>query len=453
MRASSAAARALRDSSSRERRDPESSMLGIRTMFRCVLLICFIGAAGLAVAEPLTFDTALEIATRSSPDIAVQTASVEAAQSASVAAGRLPDPKLTIGVENLPVTGEDRGSLTRDFMTMRKVGLMQDVPNGGKRESRVAAAAADTERARAERRVRILTVRRDTALAWLARYYLERRGALFDELDRENQLFAQSVQAQFAGGRGMPADVVAPKQEAAEIADRRDELASEIAKSRAALRRWTGPAGDEPLAGDPPALAVDTEHLRGHIHEHPELAVFVPMTQMAQAQVHEAEAAKRPDWGVELSYGRRGSAFSDLVSLQFTLDLPLFARTRQDPQIAAKRQDLNRVESQRDAMLRDHTEELDAELAEYEMTTRQLARLREAHLPLAQQKVDYQFASYRAGKADLTAVLNARRELIDERLKDIELDGKRAATVAKLYFFYGPGATDPKARPDGEGSR
>jgi cobalt-zinc-cadmium efflux system outer membrane protein len=428
-------------------------MLGIRTMFRCVLLICFLGAARFAAAEPLTFDAALELATRSSPDIAVQTASVEAAQSASVAAGRLPDPKLTVGIENFPVTGEERGSLTRDFMTMRKVGLMQDVPNGGKRESRAAAAAADTERARAERRVSILTVRRDTALAWLARYYLERRGALFDELERENQLFAQSVQAQFAGGRGMPADVVVPKQEAADIADRRDELASEIAKSKATLRRWTGPAGDEPLAGDPPALALDSEHLRGHIHEHPELAVFVPMTQMAQAQVHEAEAAKRPDWGVELSYGRRGSAFSDMVSLQFTLDLPLFARTRQDPQIAAKRQELNRVESQRDAMLRDHTEELDGELAEYEMTTRQLARLRETHLPLAQQKVDYQFASYRAGKADLTAVLSARRELIDERLKDIELDGKRAATVAKLYFFYGPGATDPKARSGGEGSR
>ena len=428
-------------------------MLGIRTMFRCVLLICFIGAADLTAAEPLTFDAALDLATRSSPDIAVQTATVGAAQSASVAAGRLPDPKLTFGIENLPVTGEERGSLTRDFMTMRKVGLMQDVPNGGKRQSRAAAAAADTERARAERRVSILTVRRDTAVAWLARYYLERRGALFDELDRENRLFTQSVQVQFAGGRGMPADVVAPRQEAAEIADRRDELASDIAKSKATLRRWLGPAGDEPLAGDPPTLALDTEHLRGHIHEHPELAVFVPMTQMAQAQVHEAEAAKRPDWGVELSYGRRGSAFSDMVSLQFTLDLPLFARTRQDPQIAAKRQELNRVESQRDAMLRDHTEELDAELAEYEMTTRQLARLREAHLPLARQKVDYQFASYRAGKADLTAVLNARRELIDERLKDIELDGKRAATVAKLYFFYGPGATDPKALSDGEGSR
>jgi outer membrane protein TolC len=141
-----------------------------------------------------------------------------------------------------------------------------------------------------------------------------------------------------------------------------------------------------------------------------------------------------------------------MVSLQFTLDLPVFTRTRQDPQIAAKRQELTRVEAQRDAMLRDHTQALDSELAEYEVTTRQLARLRDVHLPLARQKVDYQFASYRGGKSDLTAVLNARRELIDERLKEIELEGKRATTVAKLYYFYGAGATDPKAL-SGEGSR
>src|SRR5262249_41634726 len=160
------------------------------------------------------------------------------------------------------------------------------------------------------------------------------------------------VQAQFAAGRGMPADIVEPQQEAAEIADRQDELAAEILKSRAALKRWVGAAADEPLAGEAPMLAVDAGHLRGPLHEHPDLAVFVPMTEMAQAEVHEAEAAKRPDWGVELFYGHRGPAFSDMVSLQFTLDLPLFPKTRQDPQIQAKRQQLTRVESERDAMLR-----------------------------------------------------------------------------------------------------
>ncbi len=417
-------------------------------MFKCILLVLLMGAASLASAEPLSFAAALEIATRSSPDIAVRTTSMDAARSAAVAAGRLPDPKLAVGIENLPVTGAEQWSLTRDFMTMRKIGVMQDLPNRAKRQAQTDAAEANIARAEAQRQVGILTVRRDTALAWLDRYYLERRGVVLDELERENQLFIQAVQAQLAGGRGMPADTVVPKQEAAEIADRRDELAAEITKSKAVLKRWVGAVADEPLLGEPPALRLDSQHLRDHVHEHPDLAVFVSMTQMAQAQVHEAEAAKRPDWGVELAYGRRGSGFSDMVTLQFTLDLPLFAKTRQDPIIQAKRQELDRVESERDAMLRDHTQELEGDLAEYDVVTRQLSRLREVHLQLAREKVDYQFASYRAGKADLTSVLVARRELIEQRLKEIELEQKRAAFAARLYYFYGPGAAETTSQAE-----
>jgi len=417
-------------------------------MLRFIVCSCLLGAASLVRADPLSFDTALQIAARSSPDIAEQVARVEAARSASIAAGRLPDPKLAVGVENLPITGREQWSLTQDFMTMRKVGVMQDIPNRAKREARTAVAAAAIGQAEAERRVSILTARRDTAMAWLERYYLERRQALFDELEHENELFSQAVQAQFAAGRGLAADIVGPKQEAAEIADRRDELAGEIARSTATLKRWVGDAADEPLQGEPPPMRVEIGELRGHVHEHPDLAVFVPMTQRAQAEVYEARAAKRPDWGVELSYGRRGSAFSDMVTLEFTVGLPIFSRTRQDPEIAAKRHELSSVESQRDAMLREHTQELEGDLTEYDVLTRQLDRVRDVHLPLAKEKVDAQMTSYRAARIDLGAVLSARRELINVRLKKIELEGKRAALAAKLYYFYGPGAAGVAATED-----
>ena len=56
-------------------------------MFRYTLLVSLGGVAGLAGAEPLSFEAALRIAERTSADIAVQTTSVEAARSASIAAG------------------------------------------------------------------------------------------------------------------------------------------------------------------------------------------------------------------------------------------------------------------------------------------------------------------------------------------------------------------------------
>jgi len=46
-------------------------------------------------------------------------------------------------------------------------------------------------------------------------------------------------------------------------------------------------------------------------------------------------------------------------------------------------------------------------------------------------------ASYRAGKGDLNAVVAARRELIEARLKQVEVEEQRALINARLYFAYG----------------
>jgi outer membrane protein TolC len=409
-------------------------------MFRFVVVVSLLLVPALARPDLLSLEAALALAEARSPDVAAQSAGVAAAHAAAVAAGRLPDPQLVVGIENLPVSGPERWSLTREAMTMRKVGLMQELPNGARRRAEADAARAAGERALAEQHVRRLEVRRDTALAWLERHYLERRVALLDALQRENTLFTAAIDAQLAAGRALPADALGPRAEATELADRRDELDAALARSRAGLRRWVGAAGDGPLAGEPPDFAIDGEHLRTHVHEHPDLAVFAPMTAMAQAEVHAAEAARRPDWGVELSYGRRAPAFGDMLSLQVTMGLPLFRHARQEPVIEARRQSLARVEAEREAMTLDHQRDLEGDLAGYAAQTRQLERLRTERLPLAQQKVDYQYASYRGGRIEIAAVLEARRELAETELRALDLEAARAAAAAKLYYIYGEGA-------------
>jgi len=400
------------------------------------MLFALVGLAGLTQAAPLTFKAALDLAERESPNIAAQTAAANAAQSAAIPAGALPDPKLLVGVDNLPVTGSNSWSISSDFMTMRKIGVMQEIPNSDKRRARIAAAEASVDTARTQRRAEQFKVRRDTALAWINRYYLERKRELLEDLDRENRLFADAVRAQIAANRGQVVDTVMPKQEAAELADRRDELVRDLTKANAVLRRFVGAEAEEPLAGDPPQLNIDADVLRQHLHQHPELETFASEARMAEAQVREAEAMKKSDWGVELAYERRGSQFSDMVSVQVTFDLPVFTKTRQDPQIAAKQQAVTKINAERDATLREHTSELENGLAEYNTLTRQLDRANHTLLPLAQEKVDLQYASYKAGKNDLTAVITARRELINQRLKVIDVTGQREAVAVKLYYTY-----------------
>jgi len=398
-----------------------------------------LGAAlsSLAPAAPLTFSAALDLAERQSPRLAAQSARIDAAQAAAVPAAALPDPKLVVGVENLPISGPDRGSLTQDFMTMQKVGVMQDVPNAAKRQARKDVAHAAVESESAKQRLARLIVRREAAKAWVHRFYLEKRLALFDELSRENRLLAATVNAQLAGGNAMAADAVLPRQEAAELDDRRDELTRERAAATAMLQQWVGPAADDPLVGDVPIHTIDAKRLRQHLNVHPEIALFEPMARMAEAEVREAEAAKQADWGMEFSYGRRGEAFGDMVSVQFTVDLPVFPTHRQDPHIRAKRSELTGIEAERAEMTRMHVAKLESQLAEYEMLTRQTERMHTQGLPLARETLDLQMAGYRAGSVPLTRVLDARRVWINQRLKAIALDGKRMAVAVQLHIFYG----------------
>jgi cobalt-zinc-cadmium efflux system outer membrane protein len=66
----------------------------------------------------------------------------------------------------------------------------------------------------------------------------------------------------------------------------------------------------------------------------------------------------------------------------------------------------------------------------------QLARVREQSLSLADERVRLTMASYAAGRADLGAVLIARRERVQTRLRAIELEGHRDALRAQLAYLF-----------------
>ncbi len=402
-----------------------------------VFLAVLAAAPSFAHAQrTLTMSQALDIAVARAPEVAARQASAEGAAAAQISAGQLPDPRLVLGLDNVPVTGPDPFSLTSDSMTQGKIGWAQEMLNAAKRKARSEVAQALTARERALLAAERQIVKRATALAWLNRYFAEKRLALFGALERENRVLQDTVNARVAAGRALPADAIATRQEALRLADRRDELELNVGRAQAALRRWVGDAADATLAGEPQIPTLDATHLRENLARHVELAVFEPMAQMAAAEAREAEAAKRGDWAWEVSYGKRSASFGDMVSVQVALELPLFNATRRDPQVFAKRKEVQRVEAEREEMLRKHAEEIETELATQEELSRKLARLRDDALPLADERVRLLMASYEAKRVDLGAVLSARGERIETRLKVIETDAALAGLRARLAYLF-----------------
>jgi cobalt-zinc-cadmium efflux system outer membrane protein len=398
---------------------------------RCFATIATLLALVDAHAD-LTMQDASRLAREQAPALLAQQHALAGAQSAQGAAGTLPDPRLTLGVDNLPITGPDRYSLTRDFMTMQRIGLMQEVPNRAKREAREAGAQARVERERAMLAAVQLAVQRDATMAWLAVYYAERRVAQLADLEHENRLLQDTLDARIAAGRAMPAERTMSHQEALALADRRDDAVRDVAKARATLRRWVGVRADEALEGEATVNTVSAEQVRADLHRHAELAPYTAMQAVAQAEAREVDAEQKGDWGWEVSYNKRGSQYSDMVSFQFVFDLPWQREQRQQPQLLAKQKEAQRIEVERDETMRRHREELETQLAELQALDSQHARLSGSGQALAAERVALTLASYQAGRGDLAAVLAARRDAVDTRLRVIDLDAQRAALRVRL---------------------
>src|SRR5687768_16130488 len=94
--------------------------------------VAFAGALALAVsayAQELTLEEALRLGEGQSPRLLAQRHALTAAEEQTGRATELPDPKLRLGIENLPVTGDDHFRYDRDFMTTRALGVLQEFPN------------------------------------------------------------------------------------------------------------------------------------------------------------------------------------------------------------------------------------------------------------------------------------------------------------------------------------
>lgn len=392
-----------------------------------------------AWASALTLDDALRLAQNNAPSLAAESAKLQAATQAAIPAGELPDPKLVVGLQNFPIGGPNRGTLYGDDMTEQMIGIQQQVPSRDKRKARIELADATVERTAAEGRIERLNVRQATAQAWIRAYAVERKEALFKDFYQQNRLLQDSVRAQLAGGRGQPSDAVIPRQEAAELAGREDELVQQRAQARAALKRWIGPAANEAPSGQLPNWPIDGRY---NLHQHPELQAFAPRTREAQARLREAKAQKTSDWSWEVDYQHRGREYGDMVSLQLSFDLPIFPGRRQNPGIAAKQAELDQLDAEREAVTREHTQQRDDDLAQYQRLDRAVQRSQDSLVPLAEEKVALSLAGYRAGKGDLLNLVGARRELVEARFKQIDALEQRALVGAQLYFAYGEASHD-----------
>ena len=393
--------------------------------------------AATARTQALTLEEALKIGETQSPRLAAQRHALNAAEQQTGRAGELPDPKLRLGIENLPVSGPDAWRTNSDSMTTRAIGLMQEFPGSGKRSARSARAARARDVERSMLYSQRATLRRDIALAWLDAHFSERSGVTVDRLVERLAAQADTASAGVARGRQSAADSFMLRSAVEQARDRLIDQERLIERARYQLAALLGEEIRRPL-GTPPDLdkLLHPRDLVARLEDHPELRVLDQRQELARADVELARASKRSDWSLEVGYGYRAPAFDNMLTVMVAIDLPWQAKDRQDRDVASRLAELEQVRAQMEDSRRMHQADVRGWLADYDAATRRLERFRTLLIPLAGERTQAALAAYRGGRGELSAVLEAQRAITETEIAALAVEAERAKAWANLSFLY-----------------
>jgi outer membrane protein TolC len=391
-----------------------------------------------AAPPPLTLAEAQRIALTHSLQLPGQDRAVDAAHDMAVAAGHRPDPVLSVGIDNLPVSGADRFSLGTDFMTMRRIGLSQEFTSADKLRLRSERFEGEARTARAEKDQASAALARDTALAWLERYYAQAAAALVDELAAQSRLEVTAAEGAYRTGRGTQADLLAARSALGQVEDRASDTGRRVRAATIVLGRWIGDAAQGPLADKPDTdtVQIDQDYLAADLSRHPTVAVKAAQEDVARLEAKLADAGRSADWSAAIAFQQRGPAYSNMVSVGISIPLQWDRKNLQDRELAAKLALADQAKAEREEALRAHVAETSAMLEEWKDNRQRQNRYQSELIPLARERTAAMVTAYKGGKAGLADVLAARRSETEIRLQALQLEADTARIWAQLNFLF-----------------
>ena len=415
---------------------------------RCLLAIALatapLGSAA-AADEPvplvpgriLTLEEAAALGRGEQPSVAAFEREAAASEEAAVAARTLPDPQISAGVQNYPVTGDVAFNPTRDDMTMYTIGVMREQVRRSRREAEAARLRAEAVVSRTEGSVQDRQIQRAVMIAWINAVEAAAKQRLLARVINDLEAGRRIMEAGIPTGASTPALAL---QAQAEVSLAEAELAGARgaeARARAELARWIGPAAHRPLPESIPGIAlpsgVDT---RGFVDEHPRVRLAEAQEQAARHQVDAARTERRPNLTWSVMYGWRPE-YGDMVSAQVTIPIQINRGRLQNRRIAEAEARADSARLRAEDARRELGGEYEAALADYRSAEAQLSILRDQAIPSLEASFEAAEARYAGGQGNLELPLNIVRRYVEAHIQSAEQQGRRARAAAEIIYLTG----------------
>jgi len=367
---------------------------------------------------------------------------VRVREARALQAGLLPNPDLSIEVENAGGSGDFKGADQAETT----LALGQLIELGGKRTKRRRVAELEASLAGWDYEVRRVEVFAQVARAFTSLLAAQERLRLADELFQLTNQALDSVARQVEAGAASSVERTRAEVAVATQTLERRSAEAELAAARARLAAtWGGrralfdeAEGDLFTVAAPPPR----ETILARVDANPELARWVQEIELRKAVVALEDAQRIPD--PVASVGVRRLEESNDTVLVFGVTMPLQVFDRNQGLRLAARRDLTKARHQRLAAEVGVETDLEVAIQELSASYQEVETLRGQVLPKAERAYRDVRQGYLQGRFRYLDVLDAQRNLFELRSREIDALQAYHSSVADVERLTG---TPLQARP------
>lgn len=411
--------------------------------------LCIVGASTVHSQtlpdQPAPLAVLVEEALSNNQELLSLEQKVESLRSLAPFSGSLPDPRLGLGLANVPT---DTFELDQEAMTQKQIFFAQKVPWFGTldlKEQNTVLEALRQERLLEAKR---LSVKRKVSTLWYDLAFTNESLRANQELSVLVEQVLRVAETRYATGQGLQQDILAAQVSRTELIDERITLENtrrtltdriNALLNRDGFTRIETPEGLPLPESIPAAKALKQVALSNN----PLVAARVAALDKAQVAISLAEQDYYPDMDFKIAYGQRednplmNTERPDFVSGSVTLTLPLWQNTRQDSKLESAQKSHEAALKSLHALRTTLPHQVDAAVTQAESALENYRLFNDALTQQAAQWADSSQAAYETGKVEFGTMLNARMRLIRFKLKAHKYNYQAHKKLAELNELIG----------------
>ena len=356
----------------------------------------------------------------------------------------LPAPMVSVGwAGNLAPFSVMQG----DSSSYRGLTVSEQIPYPGKLKLRGQIASKEAEAAETDYEAVRRRVTAEVKVAYYDYYYFDRAIQTTQRNKDLLEKLSKIAEARYRVGKAMQADVLRSQIEISLLLEKLTVLEQQRDTAQARLNVFMVRPPESPL---PPAAEVDPSTIRYSLDElyalvaDNDTAVLrnKKMVENGQLGVDLAQRESRPDFGVSYMFQQR-SALPDMNGVTFTVNIPIFYKTKQRQGVAEASERLLSAEKMSDNRLNEVKFELKQQYLGAKASERLLTLDARGVVPQSSLALESSMASYQVGTVDFLSLLSNFTTLLNYETDYYRQLADYQAALARIEVLTGSDVTGP----------